>query len=223
MNSVTINPITKVAPANAETFSIVDDTHPAIYGYIVSTEYTNNPNDANESSANEYKRPLFIPSTQDKEKNIDFANASNAYLRPLVSGGTIYDAVKNQTGYDQYEYFVLTNKYYYINDGDNVKTAEVPGFYRLENINNESLKTHRAYLVLTKSESGTASNNVKFIPLFDFDGELVDAIDEVPAEVTESVIIDLNGTFYTLQGLKIEGYPKKSGIYMQNGKKVLVK
>ena len=35
--------------------------------------------------------------------------------------------------------------------------------------------------------------------------------------------IDMNGTFYTISGVKIQGMPTKSGIYIQNGKKIMVK
>lgn len=208
VNSVAISPIVK-APMN--------------YGYIVSTEYDTNPNDADVTQASPYKRPLFVPSKIDQETTNEnrMETADDSYLKPFVSGGSIYDVVKDQGNYAQYEYFVLTNRYYYTYDNNHtVKTAEVPGFYRLENIS-DALANNRAYLVLTKEQSGTASNNVKFIPLFDFDGELVDAIDEIPAITTNS--IDVNGTFFTLQGLKIEGFPQKGGIYIQNGKKVMVK
>ena len=207
VNKVVITPISK-APKNQ--------------GYVVSTEYESNPNDAN-ATPSDYKRPLFVPSILDQESTNEnrMENGDDTYLKPFVSGGSIYNVVNSKSDYTQYEYFVLTNRYYNIYDNNHtVKTAEVPGFYRLENIN-ESLANNRAYLVLTKEQSGTASNNVKFIPLFDFDGELVDAIDEIPAIATKG--FDMNGTFYTLQGLKIEGYPQKSGIYIQNGKKVMVK
>ena len=212
VTSVAISPIVK-APMN--------------HGYIVSTEYDKNPNEAKAEDASLYKRPLFVPSIIDlqAEENDEggMETADDSYLKPFVGGGSIYGVVQEKTDYDQYEYFVLTNRYYYTYDTNHtVKTAEVPGFYRLENIS-DPLANNRAYLVLTKAQSGTASSNpVKFIPLFDFDGELVDAIDDVPAEVTESVI-DMHGIFYTLQGLKIEGFPQKGGIYIQNGKKVMVK
>ena len=117
---------------------------------------------------------------------------------------------------------MLTNKYYNIYDNQHqVFTAEVPGFYRLENIG-ESLAKNRAFLALAKPKNQGNNQGVKFIPLFDFDGELVDAIDVINTTSSDTDI-DVNGTFYTLQGMKIQGFPKQSGVYMQNGKKVLVK
>lgn len=211
VNSVAISPIVK-APMN--------------YGYIVSTEYDENPNNANASSASLYKRPLFVPSELDQETENNEGRmeaGDDSYLKPFVSGGSIYDVVSTKTGYNDYEYFVLTNRYYYTYDNNHTQIiAEVPGFYRLENIS-DALSNNRAYLRLTKKQAGTEAGLVKqFIPLFKFDGELVDAIDTVSEEVNENVI-DMNGTFYTLQGLKIEGFPQKGGIYIQNGKKVMVK
>ena len=206
VNSVILSPIVK-APAN--------------HGYIVSTEYSSNPNSANVSSdAHLYKRPLFLPSVIDQQNRHGYGknetgdimeHANDSYLKPHVGSGPV-----SESDDTQYDYYVLTNKYYYTYDNTHaVHTVEVPGFYRLESIS-ESLDKNRAYLVLPKQ-----SNDVKFIPLSDFDGELVDAIDEIPAIVTNG--IDVNGTFYTLQGLKIEGFPQKGGIYIQNGKKVIVK
>lgn len=215
VNSVAISEIEK-APMN--------------YGYIVSTEYDSDPNNADGSQASLYKRPLFVPCIIDQQTKITPDNSvigmeegNDDYLKPHVNSGSISADDNAKADPTHYEYFVLTNKYYYIYGDDHTeKAAKVPGFYRLEDIG-ETLASNRAYLVLTKAQSGTASSNpVKFIPLFDFDGELVDAIDDVPAEVTESVI-DMHGTFYTLQGLKIEGFPQKGGIYIQNGKKVMVK
>lgn len=206
VNSVILSPIVK-APAN--------------HGYIVSTEYSSNPNSANVTDAHLYKRPLFLPSVIDQQNRHGYGknetgdimeHANDSYLKPHVGSGPV-----SESDDTQYDYYVLTNKYYYTYDNTHaVHTVEVPGFYRLESIN-ESLDKNRAYLVLPKQ----SSNDVKFIPLSDFDGELVDAIDEIPAIVTNG--IDVNGTFYTLQGLKIEGFPQKGGIYIQNGKKVIVK
>ena len=194
---------------------------PANHGYIVSTEYSSNPNSANVNDAHLYKRPLFLPSVIDQQNRHGYGknetgdimeHANDSYLKPHVGSGPVSESEDTQ-----YDYYVLTNKYYNTYDNTHaVHTVEVPGFYRLESIS-ASLDKNRAYLVLPKQ----SSHDVKFIPLSDFDGELVDAIDEIPAIVTNG--IDVNGTFYTLQGLKIEGFPQKGGIYIQNGKKVIVK
>ena len=215
VNSVTITPIAKA---------------PAGYGYIVSTKYASDPNQASSSDASLYKRPLFTPSTLDQQMTTNegrMETANGNFLKPHISAGSIASDIdpantnsKNtDLNEDEFDFFVLTNKYYNIYDNQQqVSIAEVPGFYRLENIS-DALTKNRAFLALPKPESGP---NVKFIPLFDFDGELVDAIDMISTTSSDSGI-DVNGTFYTLQGMKIQGFPQKSGIYMQNGKKVLVK
>ena len=147
---------------------------------------------------------------------------SKATLLPHVEAGAVEGGASNRD-HVHYDYYVLTNIYYQINQetdefvGDS-KTASVPGFYRVVKGDNSSLNRYRAYLKLPKP---TNSSGVKSIPLFDFDGELVDAIDVVPAVATDG--IDVNGTFYTLQGMKIQGLPKQGGVYIQNGKKVMVK
>jgi hypothetical protein len=48
-------------------------------------------------------------------------------------------------------------------------------------------------------------------------------------ETTSIRVVDLNtmqvvnDTYYTLQGVKVNGYPTKSGIYIHNGRKVVIK
>lgn len=214
VNSVIISPIV-LAPSG--------------HGYVVSTKYASDPNQANSSQASLYKRPLFMPCVidiQGRGKN-QMGVANDAFLKPHIGSGSIAEDIdpsntnSKVTGLneDEYDFYVLTNKYYSIYDNTHqISTAEVPGFYRLENLS-DHLAKNRAFLALRKPQNGSVG--VKFISLYDFDGELVDAIDEIPAIATNG--IDVNGTFYTLQGLKIEGYPQKGGIYIQNGKKVMVK
>ena len=218
VNSVAISPIV-LAPSG--------------HGYVVSTKYDTDPNTAEVSQASLYKRPLFMPCVidiQGRGKN-QMEEANDDFLKPHISASSIadhfdsespnYDAVLAEKS-DTYDYYVLTNKYYNIYDNQHqVSTAEVPGFYLLENIN-DVLAKNRAFLALAKPKNRGNGQAVKFIPLFGFDGELVDAIDVITTASSDSGI-DVNGTFYTLQGMKIQGFPQKSGIYMQNGKKVLVK
>lgn len=180
-------------------------------GYVVSTTY-------NDDSP--VQRPLFVPCANDIKRNMtSICDYSKNHLLPHVKDGKIEDGDRDT---EHYDYYVLTNIYQQVNDDDELvgpsKTATVPGFYRVVSTDNSEMFRYRAYLKLPKSTSGS---NVKAIPLFDFDGELVDAIDEVPAIATNG--IDVNGTFYTLQGMKIQGLPKQGGVYIQNGKKVMVK
>jgi hypothetical protein len=181
---------------------------PADQGYVVETYYEND---------NIEKLPLFVPCENDKTYNMEAADAT--YLQPHVAKGAI-DLSDNNS-----YYYVLTNLYYDINTGSssNMDKAQVPGFYRLQSGDSSELTNNRAYLKLPKDVVDEGSNGVKqFIPLFDFEGGLVDAIDVISAESTETGI-DVNGTFYTLQGMKVNGFPRESGIYIQNGKKVMVK
>lgn len=209
VNAVVMTPIVK-APENQ--------------GYIVSTEYDSDPNEASASDANLYKRPLFVTSTLDHQTMTPAENrmetAYDTFLKPHVTKGG-FTITKDDEDY----YYVLTNRYFDIYTKQWFD-SEVPGFYRLQPGDSEELSGNRAYLVLPKSVvdvEGSSSNGVKqFIPLFDFEGELVDAIDMISAENTENGI-DMKGTFYTLQGMKVNGFPRESGIYIQNGKKVIVK
>ena len=184
---------------------------PVDNGYVVETKYENDVVE---------KLPLFVPSKNDQEFGMTDLGSNATLLQPHVAAGPI------ETSDDSY-YFILTNLWYNVKDeslSGSSQKAQVPGFYRLyesDNSEDNNLSNNRAVLCLPKEM--VDGNEVKqFIPLFQFEGDFADEIDVIPAESTESGI-DVNGTFYTLQGMKVQGFPKKSGIYMQNGKKILVK
>ena len=103
---------------------------------------------------------------------------------------------------------------------DEEKTAEEPAFYRLKAAGGK-LKSNRAYLVIDQSVLQGASVKALFFSLNDDPDDTPTDINIV--EGTDNAGIDWNGTFYTVSGVKIQGMPAKSGIYIQNGKKIMVK
>lgn len=117
--------------------------------------------------------------------------------------------------------YLFTNQYNTVGQ-DNSLTSDEPAFYRLK-ANGGKLKSNRAYLVLDQSVL-TGTNGIKTIYLHGFtdDGEL-DEPTAIELVKDANVGIDVNGTFYTLSGMKIQGLPKTSGIYIQNGKKIMIK
>ena len=60
----------------------------------------------------------------------------------------------------------------------------------------------------------------RIIGLFDNtdDATAIELINEPAANE-----IDLNGEFYSISGVKLQGVPTQKGIYIQNGKKVMIK
>ena len=83
------------------------------------------------------------------------------------------------------------------------------GFYRLKGFG--TLAAHRAYLQVPSS---MLDNGAKFISM-EFDDETT-AISGITTQEEDA-------PYYDLQGVRHEGKPTKQGIYIQNGKKVVVR
>ena len=97
---------------------------------------------------------------------------------------------------------------------NNIPTRVLTGEVRLSYVNLVEPRTNNndpngtpKYSVTLLIPKSDVAEVKQFTPLFDFDGDFVDAIDVIPAASTESGI-DVNGTFYTLQGMKVSGHVK---------------
>ena len=83
------------------------------------------------------------------------------------------------------------------------------GFYRLKG--SGTLAAHRAYLQVPTRLIATGAKYIKM----EFDDETT-AIDGVTMQEETS-------TYYDMQGVRHEGKPSKQGVYIMNGKKIVVK
>lgn len=132
--------------------------------------------------------------------------------------------------------FILSATYYkyHQSTGENEGTFEGVGFYRLKltgNDKDDTLRPNTSYLLLPTSNLQTAlwntstGNGASHAVMFaeDLDGIYdTDAIESVTVE-GDNFIMDENAVFYTLSGVKLNGKPSAKGLYICNGKKVLVK
>lgn len=118
-------------------------------------------------------------------------------------------------------YYVFTNVFNYISSPSTKETASVPGFYKVNSAG--TLAAHRAYLTIDRNGSANAVKAfaLRYIPKNV--EEDVTGIDTINGNNLPSDGIDLNGEFYTISGVKIQGAPSQKGIYIQNGKKVMIK
>lgn len=120
-----------------------------------------------------------------------------------------------KTGYRRY---FFTNKYTSTSEPGVSKVSEDPKFFQT---NGGNLKSNRAYLDVPTSIFGGANvKSIRIIGLFDNtdDATAIELINEPAANE-----IDLNGEFYSISGVKLQGVPTQKGIYIQNGKKVMIK
>lgn len=195
---------------------------------------------------NEVLFPLFVPSVKHTDRETTEGNMLVGVLFDGTNGvksseglykyATVDDRyTKVRTSVDVYTgdvapaegstyRYLFTNQYNQVGNDDEVLDANEPAFYRLKAAGGK-LKSNRAYLVIDQSVLNGAS--VKSFTLKGIGGNADDGeLDEPTAiELVQdaNIGIDVNGTFYTPSGLKIQGLPKVSGIYIQNGKKIMVK
>ena len=122
---------------------------------------------------------------------------------------------KAENGYRRY---FFTNKYTTTSEPGVSKVSDDPKFFQT---NGGNLKSNRAYLdVPTTIFGGANVKSIRIIGLFDNtdDATAIELINEPAANE-----IDLNGEFYSISGVKVQGVPTQRGIYIQNGKKVMIK
>lgn len=137
--------------------------------------------------------------------------------------------------------FILSaKKYSYGTDGSNVETGYNVFFIRIDpNAKNKNGDTGYAYLMKNSSYIHVPNNKVKELSsstslskvAFIFEDELFGEINngiatgiEEASPLIDNVQLTIdNAEWYNLNGQKLNGVPAESGLYIVNGKKVLVK
>ena len=175
---------------------------------------------------------LFAPDMHDydvrpgKTSLKSFTRANTSIMRSQLNAGQVTwsddeGATKN---------FVLTNSYLKVGKEDNVTDetlygANEEGFYRVGMNNPITSKGHQGYLpVSTAVVGGSAKFSIVFIDDFeeDFHG-IATGITEAEPINENGLNIDDNAEWYNLNGQKLNSKPGERGIYIVNGKKVMVK
>ena len=193
------------------------------------------------TSDNEVLHPLFVPDVnttarQDVtgnmlvgvlfDENTGTGSTETLYKADPATGELVETEVTIYTGNvdpaesGTYRY-LFTNQYNTVGQNNSL-TSDEPGFYRLKEAGGK-LKSNRAYLVI--GQNVLKGNSVKAVYLKSFFNDDPDDDFSTVIELVDgnNAGIDMNGTFYTISGVKIQGMPTKSGIYIQNGKKIMVK
>ena len=138
------------------------------------------------------------------------------------------------------QYYVY-NKTYDSNSGLQQDRMEVEAFYRMRlnsgaNEASNTMGANKAYLLIptcelptalwaNSSNGGNAKPGVIYMDLEDLFGgeEPVSGIATGIENIDSAETIDNGNTFHTLSGMQIQGVPTQKGVYIVNGKKVLVK
>lgn len=161
---------------------------------------------------------LFVPDMHDFEdtnfKNNDatgiktITTTSNGILKAQVTPGTIPAKEGDYTNY------ILSNKKY-AHDGDTVEES-VEAFYRVSPTKPARSGGHNAYLQMeTGKVTGSQANTFEVVFELDKDVDGINEVNDTKTVTTEGV--------YTIDGQKLNGMPTNSGLYIVNGKKVVIK
>ena len=139
--------------------------------------------------------PLFVPAV-----NI-MPSSDKGRLTPHVSAGNVDGSDASTLRY------VFTNKYYH--HGSNEQQTGDYLFYRVEQ--QGTLAANKAYLELSRS-----SASKQFVVM---------SFDDIPTgiDTPQITVKPSDGAYYTLQGVRVNGRPTRPGIYINNGKKVIVR
>lgn len=140
--------------------------------------------------------PLFVPAV-----NI-VPTKDKGMLTPHVNSSTVQGSDATTLRY------VFTNKYYH-HGSSQQQTGDDYLFYRVEQ--SGTLAANKAYLELERSKAAK-----EFVVM---------SFDETPTGIhtPQGSVEPSDGAYYTLQGVRVNGCPTRPGLYIHNGKKVIVK
>lgn len=152
-----------------------------------------------------FRAPLFAPAC-----NIASSSIATNYLMPNVTASTI-------TGTDGgYVNYVLTNIASYstgLSVTDGTKASDI-GFYK---VSTGVLGANKSYLRLPATIVNAQARGIVFLKMLGLSSDVSTGIVDLSSDdVKSNLYFDLNGRIYT-------GRPEQQGIYIHEGKKVIIK
>jgi hypothetical protein len=172
---------------------------------------------------------LFIPDMHDYDVKAPnnsqkkFTLADKSIMKAQLSAGTVSWSDDEGTTKN----FVLTSSYLKVGKEDNVtdntlNAAKEEGFYRVGKNSPITSSGHQGYLpVSTEVAGGYAKFSIVFID--DIFTQNQGIATEIGNASSDENVNENNAEWYNMKGQKLNGMPTERGIYIVNGKKVLVK
>ena len=176
---------------------------------------------------------LFVPDMHDTEKLANAAatvgNAKVNMLKPQLKEKNPMQRTESVENIEHTVY-VLSYKFYQLDANSNANNSTaVEGpemFYRIPADKTIGLRANSAYLLLPTDDvkpQGASSAKYSFI-FADYDDFVFDSFGGIATGVeTIEAAHQAQEGWYTINGQKLSGRPTTSGLYIVNGKKVLVK
>lgn len=193
-----------VMKANVAGLLLYNDYKTAVNGKEVTTEHESN-----------FDVPLFAPAVNieasafgKNEKNEQASSPLKAHVAESTMDPS--DADVNR--------FIFTNVVYDRNDANETKKEKDLGFYIVRK--QGKMKANQAYLELPTSLFNTTSAAKQYVRLaFEDINDTPTGIDSVPTDTLPRLE---SGVYYTLNGVRLASKPQQKGIYILNGKKVVI-
>lgn len=194
----------------------IDVMKPETAGLLLYNDYkaTVNGKEVTEHESN-FDVPLFAPAVNIEAsafgKNENNKQASSP-LKAHVAASFMApsDADVNR--------FIFTNVVYDRNDASETKKEKDLGFYIVRKQGN--MKANQAYLELPTSLFNTTSAAKQYVRLaFEDINDTLTGIDSVSTDTLPRLE---SGVYYTLNGVRLASKPQQKGIYILNGKKVVI-
>ena len=175
---------------------------------------------------------LFVPDMHDTKNTMVATTLNQNMLKPL-NGEISRETTDEVTGKTYYNY-VMTYQWVSVDpetgainpDGPTSGNTKVEGFYRIAQ-GATARGTNKAYLPIEKStvSHAPAAFFLNLVPTAvdpeeplseDYGNQDIDAISLQNAA-------DVDAVWYNMNGQKLNGKPAKSGVYIMNGRKVVIK
>ena len=139
-------------------------------------------------------------------------------LVSLVTSQTL-----NKKGSDNIYNYALTSQKNKVGDADNQTYLDEIGFYRIADRTTSA--ANLAYLPVdcTVPTGTTDGGGAKMSIIFASIDEPVETVETAIEVPFEEIVGGSDAVYYNLNGQKLNGKPTKSGLYIMNGKKILVK
>ena len=194
----------------------IDVMKPETAGLLLYNDYkaTVNGKEVTEHESN-FDVPLFAPAVNieasafgKNENNKQASSPLKAHVAASIMAPS--DANVNR--------FIFTNVVYDRNDASETKKEKDLGFYIVRKQGN--MKANQAYLELPTSLFNTTSAAKQYVRLaFEDINDTLTGIDSVPTDTLPRLE---SGVYYTLNGVRLASKPQQKGIYILNGKKVVI-
>ena len=202
-NIISLEKIDVMKPETAGLL-LYNDYKTAVNGKEVTTEHESN-----------FDVPLFAPAVNIEAsafgKNENNEQASSP-LKAHVAESIMAPSNANVNR------FIFTNVVYDRNDASETKREKDLGFYIVRKQGN--MKANQAYLELPTSLFNTTSAAKQYVRLaFEDINDTPTGIDSVPTDTLPRLE---SGVYYTLNGVRLASKPQQKGIYILNGKKVVI-